>query len=204
MDRFRTDHLQGRDQRLLYEGRYSDFALNGPDRHVEGHPSQAQGDGLWYRDLIKTLEQTPVSAFVFSLTNLSHIRTLLCRQVVQYYASQQNPGVASYVAQILQPEGQSLREIALIMRSIYLEWAYHPIEMWSKDSVRQKQAIRAEVARLNQRFLTDQVPRVADRIGLQLAYQRDRTQQPMVMERPQLMSQAGTRLTRGVSDVWHN
>lgn len=167
---FTNNWLNSRHPDQLFKYRYPDFKL---------YDEPVNRPNTMYRDILKTLERSPVSDLFFSDLNLRHLKHLIARLV------KSNGGY------IITPESQSDNELFTIMRSIYLQYSRNlPTD---RDQ---------QVADLNLKVLVDVVPRVITKINMELTYQRDAGSMPLPLERSQYVSSAGTRSNRSVTDIF--
>lgn len=182
---FTNNWLESRKQIHFFDQRYNDFALYDEHRKPVGPAVHGNYDTPYnntYRDIIKTMvERSPVSDMFFSHRNMKHLKVLICRSIYQQSGGKYRPA----------PEAQSDNELLLVMRSIYLNNARHLPDK-----------ITEQVAELNYQVMIDMVPRAISNAQLHLAYIRDSTQQPLVMDRPLYLSSAGTRTNRSVTTTF--
>lgn len=181
----------------LFAEQYDDFPLTNTD-NKPGQEITNRG----FADIIgRNVEQSPLSLFFFSQKNVEHLRKVLCKQVVDKFVLHHGKKTRQYISQIVQPEGQSLNDIAIIMKSIYYKHSRNLAEMWSKNKKKAKKSVLEQTAMLNMEFLRDQVPRMYSSVSMFVVYQRDATSQPLPMSHPVSMGTAGTRGIRGPADV---
>lgn len=181
----------------LFDTQYDDFPLTTTD-NKPGQKVTKQGfSGI----IARNVEQSPLSKFFFSQKNIEHLRDQLCKQVVKKFVLHHGKKVKTYIKQIVQPEGQSLNEIAIIMKSIYYQHARNLAEMWSTNKVKAKKSVLEQTAVLNMEFLLDQVPRMYSSVSMYVTYQRDVTSQPLPLSNPVSMGSAGTKMSRGPADI---
>jgi len=165
---FTNNWLASRDRSQFFTQNYNDFQL---------YEQQNNVPAKYYRDILKTSqERDDVSDMFFSEINIKHLKKLVCDIVYK-----QSKGLYS-----LTSEAQSTDQLVLIMRSIYLDNAKHLPDK-----------IKEQVAELNYAVTLDLVPRVMSNVLQELSYRRDQSQQPLVMDRPQWMSNAGTKTLNG-------
>ena len=166
-----TNHfLEARDQRHFFDKVYKDFDL------YEKGPT---GNMNTERDLLKGFQEAePVSIMFFGERNVEHLKKLICHMVTK-----QSNGLYH-----ISPESQSRSDLLIIMRSIYLS-----------NAKQLPDNIPGQVGELNYAVALDLVPRVLKNIQQQLSYIRDHSSQPLTMERPALLSSAGTRSQRNPS-----
>lgn len=132
-------------------------------------------DPRGYATILKgTIERSELSDTFFGEKNIKVLKEALAKTI------ERSAGFK------ISPESQSTHELILVMRSIYLREARHLPEN-----------IMGQVRELNSAILKEIVPRVLDKIQLTLSYRRDRSQQPLPMDRPLYMSSAGTRSNPG-------
>ena len=168
---FTNNWLESRKETHFFSQNYSDFPLYGEPRQGPNQYTEVYND--IYRDIVKTeVERNPVSDFFFSHRNMKHLKWLICETV-----RKQSEGAYN-----ITPEAQSDNALLEVMRSIYLNYAKN----WPDK-------IKEQVAELNYMVIVDMVPRTISAILLHLSYQRDHSQQPLPLDRPQNMSSAGTK-----------
>jgi hypothetical protein len=102
-------------------------------------------------------------------------------------------------------DNQSVTELLVIMRSIFLEYHAHPPLINNTMSNQQKQELYKkytnEVSRLNEIVLNQVVPKVVSQLQQYLDYLRDASQQPYQIETPKFESITGERQYRSVTQV---
>jgi hypothetical protein len=169
---FTNNWLESRRNVHLFDQHYSDFALY----------SEQNDGGENYHNITKSMvERNPVSDMFFSHNNMKHLKQLICDTVYQRSGGKY----------IVSPEAQSDNDLLTIMRYMYLEHGKHLPDQ-----------IKEQVNELNYQVMIDLVPRVISNAQLHLTYIRDRSQQPLAMDRPQYVSSAGTRSNNSVTTTF--
>lgn len=103
-------------------------------------------------------------------------------------------------------DNQSVNELLIVMRSVFLEYSAHPPlideNTMSKAQVQTlKKKYTNEVARLNDLVINSVVPRLVSQLQQYLDYLRDASTQPYTMDRPKNDSISGERQYRSVTQV---
>jgi hypothetical protein len=174
---FTNNWLESRDNVHLFDQNYGDFALY--DEHRSGSNVYTGVDNTSHRDILKAMvERSPVSDMYFSHDNMKHLKKVICDTVYQRSGGKYQ----------ITPEAQSDNDLLTIMRYMYLEHAKHLPEQ-----------IKEQVSELNYQVIIDLVPRVISNAQQHLSYIRDHSQQPLVMDRAQSVSSAGTRSNNAVT-----
>ena len=174
---FTNNWLESRSNLHFFDEKYSDFALY--DEHRTGQDPYSNQYNNNYRDILKTqIVRSPVSDMFFSHVNMKHLKKLICDRVYQESGGKYK----------LTVESQSDNDLLTVMRSLYLEHSKHLPNQ-----------IKSQVAELNYHVMLDLVPRVIKNAQQHLAYIRDHTQQPLLMDRPTYVASAGTRVNRSVT-----
>jgi len=100
---------------------------------------------------------------------------------------------------------QSVSELLVIMRSVFLEYSSHPPIINEKMSDEEKKELIVkytnEVDRLNQIVFNNIVPKLVSQLQQYLDYLRDVSKQPEQMERPKSESIKGQKQYRSVTQV---
>jgi hypothetical protein len=100
---------------------------------------------------------------------------------------------------------QSVTELLIVMRSIFLEYSAHPPLIVSTMSDQQKRALHAqyttEVSRLNTIVINTIVPKVVSQMIQYINYLKDVSEPPQYMERPMNDNIKGEREYRSITDV---
>lgn len=144
------------------------------------------------RHLFKNLYgETLLTFLFFSEKNINSIQNL-----IKYLVFKET----NYVV-----DKQSINELLIIMRSIFLEYSAHPPLIDEKMSEETKQKLfkkyTDEVARLNDIVVTSIVPKVISQLQQYLDYLRDASSQPYEIETPKNESITGERQYRSVTQV---
>lgn len=100
---------------------------------------------------------------------------------------------------------QSVTELLIIMRSIFLEYSAHPPlldkQMSKADKDKVLMMYRDEVSRLNDIVINYVVPKVVSQIQQYISYLEDASSQPYQMDLPKNVSSTGTRDYRSITSV---
>ena len=177
---FTNNWLESRSHTHLFDQKYGDFALY--EEHRTGNDVYSNQYNNTYRDILKTLvTRSPVSDMFFSHVNMKHLKKLICKRVYQESGGKYK----------LSEEAQSDNDLLTVMRSIYLDHAKHLPDQ-----------IKEQVAELNYHVMIDLVPRVMKNAQQHLSYIRDHSQQPLLMDRPQYVSPAGTKSNRSITTTF--
>lgn len=144
------------------------------------------------RHLFKNLYgETPLTFLFFSDTNVQNIQN-----VIKLIVHRETGQVV---------DDQSVTELLVIMRSIFLEYSAHPPLLDDKMSAEKRNAVlqqyKTEVSRLNDIVVNHVVPKVVSQLQQYLDYLRDATQQPYQMDTPKNSSISGERQYRSITQV---
>ncbi len=144
------------------------------------------------RFLFKNLYgETLLTQMFFSDTNINNIQNLV--RLLTYRESK-------YVI-----SDQSVTELLIIMRSIFLEYSAHPPLLNNKMTPSERKQVlkmyRDEVSRLNEIVINYVVPKVVSQLQQYITYLEDASSQPYQMDLPQNVSSAGTRNYRSITSV---
>lgn len=155
-------------------------------------PDDVKISGSNTRFMFKNLYgETPLTFLFFSDKNINNIQNLLRMNVHKE---------SGYTI-----DNQSVNELMIIMRSIFLEYSLHPPLIDEKMSDDEKQILfkkyTNEVARLNQIVISEIVPKVISQIQQYVDYLRDASQQPYHMDSPKNESVKGQRQYRSITQV---
>jgi hypothetical protein len=135
--------------------------------------------------------ETLLTYLFFSDKNIQNIQNVMKLLVFKEY---------NYII-----DDQSVNELMIIMRSIFLEYSAHPPlideSMTPEEKARLQLMYKAEVARLNEIVISTVVPRVISQLQGYLDYLRDAKEQPYQMETPKNDSIKGQRNYRSVTQV---
>jgi hypothetical protein len=164
--------LEERHHNKTFTQHYKDYKL------IDEAPTSCRNDIA--NDIIKNIQETnPLAQAFFSRDNINHLQDLIIKII---YKRSRGAWTISR---------QSDNELAVIMRSIYLQKAQH-IE----------NDVLGEVADLNKQVLLYAVPKISSKIEQNLGYQRDRGATYDPFTRGELASNAGTKTTRGFTSVF--
>jgi hypothetical protein len=103
-------------------------------------------------------------------------------------------------------DNQSINELLIIMRSVFLEYSAHP-PLINEDTMTREEIVKlqkkytSEVYRLNDLVVNAIVPKLVSQLQQYLDYLRDASTQPYTMERPKNDSISGERQYRSVTQV---
>jgi hypothetical protein len=161
-----------------YAGQNGRVNLAAPGAGVNTVPDSAgfahrvAPDAAASKDLIRgNWEETPVSKAFFSPENMTLLQNAIRRDV--YVKS----GPKQWVI-----EAQDIDELKIIMRSLYLQYGQN-----------RPDGIAQQVEDLNRTALDWIVPRVLSEVQYYFYYLNDISHMPVPIERPMLLSQAGTK-----------
>jgi hypothetical protein len=144
------------------------------------------------RFLFKNLYgETPLTLLFFSETNIENIQKLLRMNVYKQMG---------YVI-----DNQSVNELLIIMRSLFLAHAAHPPLIDEKMTKEQKQELlekyKKEVARLNDIVVDEVLPKLVSQIQQYLNYLRDASTPSFVDFNPKNESTKGQKEYRSITQV---
>jgi hypothetical protein len=143
------------------------------------------------RFLFKNRSETLLTFLFFSDTNIQNIQNIL-----KYLVHKIN----GYII-----DNQSVTELLIIMRGIFLEYSLHPklIDESMSDAEKQELTIKYtnEVKRLNQIVIDQILPKVVSQIKQYLDYLRDASEQPYYMDKPENVSIQGQKQYRSATQV---
>lgn len=167
-------------ENLTSPGSY-DFTIN--DKQVSGSNT---------RFLFKNLYgETPLTFLFFSDKNIQNVQNML-----KYLVYKQN----GYII-----DDQSVTELLIIMRGIFLEYSLHPKLIDESMSEEEKNQLKIkytnEVKRLNKLVIDYIVPKVVSQMQQYLDYLKDASEQPYYMDKPQNVSIQGQKQYRSATQV---
>lgn len=144
------------------------------------------------RHLFKNLYgETLLTFLFFSKKNIDNIQDIL-KFVVHRETS--------YII-----DNQSVNELLIIMRALFLEYSLHPKliteEMSEKERSELLKKYTAEVARLNMIVINQVVPKIISQIQQYVDYLRDASEQPYYMDKPKNDSVKGQKQYRSTTQV---
>ena len=129
------------------------------------------GNRLYKNEAIKSIQsESPLSRVYFSRENINLLQNLIRYNV--WIKSQKQ----------FQIGRQSDLQLKIIMRSIYFQY-----------SKNQSDNITQQIERLNDIVINDCVPRIISNVKQYLKYKQDVSQLRVPMDRPQYLSNAGTK-----------
>lgn len=135
--------------------------------------------------------ETLLTFLFFSKKNIENIQN-----VIKYIIHKET----NYVI-----DNQSVNELLIIMRSIFLEYSAHPKLIDEKMSDDEKKILlekyTKEVARLNDIVINTIVPKVVSQMIQYINYLKDASQQPTYMDRPTNENVSGQRVYRSITEV---
>jgi hypothetical protein len=151
-----------------------------------------QVSGSNTRFLFKNLYgETPLTFLFFSDKNIQNIQNML-----KYLVHKQN----GYII-----DDQSVTELLIIMRGIFLEYSLHPKLIDESMSDQEKNELKIkytnEVKRLNKLVIDYIVPKVVSQMQQYLDYLKDASEQPYYMDKPQNVSIQGQKQYRSTTQV---
>lgn len=144
------------------------------------------------RFLFKNLfGETPLTMLFFSEKNVGNIQNLL------------KMNVHSQIGYTI--DDQSITELIIVMRSIFLEYSRHPKLITPdlpKDELQKLlQRYTNEVSRLNKMVVDAILPKLVSQIQQYLSYLKDASEQPYYMDKPVNESVQGQKEYRSVTQV---
>lgn len=144
------------------------------------------------RFLFKNLYgETPLTFLFFSDKNIKNIQNML-----KYLVYKEN----GYII-----DDQSVTELLIIMRGIFLEYSLHPKlidESMSEQEINElKIKYTNEVKRLNKLVIDYIVPKVVSQMQQYIHYLKDASEQPYYMDKPQNVSVQGQKQYRSTTQV---
>lgn len=179
-DRITRIKIEGDVAQMKSPGKYN---LTIDDNKISGSNTRHLFKNLW--------GETPLTFLFFSRTNIENIQDLI-KMVIH-----KNTG---YIV-----DNQSLNELMIVMRSIFLQYAAHPKLFDVKMSDTELKELRIkytnEVARLNDIVINAIVPNVVSQMQQYIDYLRDASTQPYQSTTPQNSSVAGQREYRSITQV---
>lgn len=135
--------------------------------------------------------ETLLTSLFFSKTNIENIQ-----KVIRFIVFKET----KYVI-----DNQSINELLIIMRSIFLEYSAHPKLIDEKMSTDEKNMLltqyRNEVKRLNEIVINTVVPKIVSQMLQYINYLNDASQAPQYMDRPKNESVSGQRQYRSITEV---
>ena len=147
------------------------FSVHYPDYKLY---KEDTSDNTNYKTILGTIqERSQLNDTFFGKNNMNHLKNLLADQVYK------KSGYS------ISAHAQSDNELLIIMRSIFLQYARHLPD-----------DITGQVAELNLKVLLDVVPRIISKIKMELTYQRDNGSQPLPIQLPVNVSNAGSKTGR--------
>jgi len=159
------------------------FNLTPDDKRVSGSNTRALFKNLY--------GETPLTFAFFSSKNIENIQDL-----IKFVVHRET----KYVI-----DNQSVNELMIIMRSIFLEYSLHPKLIDEKMTSQEKSELiikyKNEVARLNQIVINAIVPKIISQIQQYLDYLRDASEQPYQMDKPKNESITGQKEYRSTTQV---
>lgn len=136
--------------------------------------------------------ETPLTFLFFSKQNINNIQNVIKHLIYKE------------LSQVI--DNQNVRELMIIMRSIFLEYHRHPKlltpNMSDIEQTKLKKQYTDEVTRLNELVINDSVPRIISQLQQYMDYLKDCSTQRSIMEKPQNTSVTGTRNVRSATNVW--
>ena len=147
------------------------FSVHYPDYKLYQQDTE---DDTNYKTILGTIqERSSLNDAFFGRNNMNHLKKLIADQVYK------KSGYS------ISAHAQSDNELLIIMRSIFLQYARHLPD-----------DIKGQVAELNLKVLLDVVPRIISKVKMELTYQRDHGSQPLPIQLPVNVSNAGTKTGR--------
>ena len=154
--------------------------------------NESQISGSNTRHLFKNLYgETLLTFLFFSKDNINNIQNILRFQVHKE---------TGYII-----DSQSVNELMIVMRSIFLEYSLHPKLITDTMSVEERTELfkkyTSEVKRLNDIVINATVPKVVSQLQQYLDYLKDASEQPYYMDKPELASTKGQKQYRSTTQV---
>lgn len=188
--------LNARSNARLFDGGYSDFSMGGSSSRA------GESAAGYYRDMLRgIMVRTALSDYFFGEANVEHMRQLLCLAVYRMVNKAHGSDMGATVAKFLNPKGQSLQELMIIMRGIFLQYHDHKAEQFDSDPKKALAAVRQETSRLNWYVVRYLAPRMYSQAMQRITYMRDVTRQPLPLAHPESTTVTGTRTRQGPADV---
>jgi hypothetical protein len=179
---------QQRGQRLTKD-KVSDLVSPG-SFDINTNENQISGSNT--RFLFKNLYgETLLTFLFFSKKNIENIQN-----VVKFIVNRE----IGYVI-----DNQSMTELLIIMRAIFLEYSFHPKLITENMPEKEKQLLlkkyTQEVSRLNTIVINQIVPKIVSQVQQYIDYLRDASQQPYQMDKPKNDSVQGQKQYRSTTQV---
>lgn len=179
---------QQRGQRLTKD-KVSDLVSPG-SFDINTNENQISGSNT--RFLFKNLYgETLLTFLFFSKKNIENIQN-----VVKFIVNRE----IGYVI-----DNQSMTELLIIMRAIFLEYSFHPKLITENMPEKEKQLLlkkyTEEVSRLNTIVINQIVPKIVSQVQQYIDYLRDASQQPYQMDNPKNDSVQGQKQYRSATQV---
>jgi hypothetical protein len=100
---------------------------------------------------------------------------------------------------------QSMNELMIIMRAVFLEYSRHPKLITPDMSQNEKDILlmkyKMEVSRLNTIVINQVVPNIVSQLQQYIDYLKDASEQPYYMDKPQNVSIKGQKQYRSITQV---
>ena len=144
------------------------------------------------RHLFKNLYgETPLTFLFFSKQNIKNIQ-----DIIKFVVHRE----IGYII-----DNQSVNELLIIMRAIFLEYSLHPKLITPEMSPKERDTLlkkyTAEVSRLNTIVVNQIVPKIISQLQQYLDYLRDASEQPYYMDKPVNDSVKGQKQYRSTTQV---
>jgi hypothetical protein len=137
--------------------------------------------------------ENPLSYLFFSERNISDVKKLVKMTVFKH------------ISQVIDTSPETFKqELMIVMRSIYLEYGRNGEGLEGKSRQEYNNIIKktvSEVRRLNELVVNDVTPRIASQIEQYIGYLNDASTQPIQIELPENVSNAGRKELRSVTSV---
>ena len=156
-------YMENRENEFLFTYHYNDYNTMG----------NGGNDDIRHDILKGIIELNDLSRFFFSRKNIDHLQSLIIREVARLSNGKYRIGA------------QNEYQLLIIMRSMYLQFAYND-----------PKNIEEQIVRLNRLIIHEVVPRVLSGIENYLSYMRDQGSNPVPqLGRPENVNITGTKTT---------
>lgn len=153
--------------------------------------NDAELDEFNTKYMFRTVSESLLSKMYFSKSNVRNVQ-----RVIRFL-------VHRITGKVI--DDQSVKELLIIMRSVFLQFGAHPRIIDENTPPREAEKLfplyTKEVGRLNEIVFNYIVPRVVSGMQQYLDYLRDASQPPQHLELPQSDSVTGQRQYRSVTEV---
>ena len=180
-----------RENKLGFKGTFDISKLSAPGNYnFTSDDKMLSGSNT--RHLLKNLYgETPLTFLFFSKDNINNIQNVI-RMLV-------------YKQMNYMIDNQSIIDLEIIMRSIFLAYSEHPLLIDEKMPEAQKKALLVlytkEVTRLNDIVINEIVPKICSQLQQYLSYLKDSSTPIQPIPRSLNVSNAGTRTYRSITST---